>query len=77
VNDIKVGSHQGGYTPFYFDITPYLNKTGNQKLVMKVWDPTDSGYQPRGKQVKNPQGIWYTPVTGIWQTVWMEPVSEK
>jgi beta-galactosidase/beta-glucuronidase len=77
VNDIKVGSHQGGYTPFYFDITPYLNKTGDQKLVMKVWDPTDSGYQPRGKQVKNPQGIWYTPVTGIWQTVWMEPVSEK
>ncbi|NCB07975.1 MAG: beta-galactosidase, partial [Bacteroidia bacterium] len=77
VNDIKVGSHQGGYTPFYFDITPYLNKTGVQKLALKVWDPSDGGYQPRGKQVKNPHGIWYTPVTGIWQTVWMEPVNDK
>jgi beta-galactosidase/beta-glucuronidase len=77
VNDIKVGSHQGGYSPFCFDITPYLNKTGEQKLVLKVWDPSDAGYQPRGKQVKEPHGIWYTPVTGIWQTVWMEPVNEK
>lgn len=77
INDIKVGSHQGGYSPFYFDITPYLNKTGVQKLALKVWDPSDSGYQPRGKQVKNPHGIWYTPVTGIWQTVWMEPVNDK
>ena len=77
VNDIKVGSHQGGYSPFCFDITPYLNKTGEQKLVLKVWDPSDAGYQPRGKQVKDPHGIWYTPVTGIWQTVWMEPVNDK
>jgi len=75
INDIKVGTHQGGYTPFSFDITPFLVK-GEQKLIVKVWDPTDKGYQPRGKQVDNPRGIWYTPVTGIWQTVWIEPVGE-
>ncbi len=77
LNDIKVGAHTGGYTPFYFDITPYLNKSGNQKLVVKVWDGTDSSYQPRGKQVNYPEGIWYTPVSGIWQTVWLEPVNSK
>jgi beta-galactosidase/beta-glucuronidase len=77
INDIKVGTHVGGFTPFSFDITPYLVSKGEQKLVVKVFDPTDSGYQPRGKQVKNPHAIWYTPVTGIWQTVWLEPVSEK
>ncbi len=77
INEIKVGSHQGGYTPFTFDITPFLNKSGDQQLVVKVWDPTDKGYQPRGKQTSNPRGIWYTPVTGIWQTVWIEPVNEK
>ncbi|MFV0377178.1 MAG: glycoside hydrolase family 2 protein [Mangrovibacterium sp.] len=77
LNDIKIGSHQGGYTPFSFDITAFLNKTGQQKLVVKVWDPADKGFQPRGKQTSNPEGIWYTPVTGIWQTVWLEPVAEK
>lgn len=77
INDIKVGTHQGGYTPFSFDVTPFLNKSGTQKLVVKVWDPTDKGYQPRGKQTSRPEGIWYTPVTGIWQTVWLEPVAEK
>ena len=46
-------------------------------MVVKVWDPTDKGPQPRGKQVSNPEGIWYTPVSGIWQTVWMEPVAGK
>ncbi len=76
VNDIKVGLHQGGYTPFSFNITPFLKKNGEQKLTVKVWDPTDRGYQPRGKQVSDPRGIWYTPVTGIWQTVWIEPVDE-
>lgn len=73
INDIKVGMHEGGYTPFSFDITPYL-KDGKQELTVKVWDPTDAGPQPRGKQVNRPGGIWYTPVTGIWQTVWLEPV---
>ena len=76
VNDVKVGSHTGGYAPFSFDITAALNAKGN-KLVVKVWDPTDKGYQPRGKQLSNPHGIWYTPVSGIWQTVWLEPVTKK
>ena len=76
VNDIKVGSHTGGYTPFSFNVTNALIK-GKNKLVVKVWDPTDKGYQPRGKQVTRPEGIWYTPVTGIWQTVWLEPVPKK
>ncbi len=76
VNDIKIGAHTGGYTPFCFDITPFLT-SGEQKLVVKVWDGTDKGFQPRGKQVHNPNGIWYTPVTGIWQTVWLEPVNNQ
>ena len=76
VNDVKVGEHTGGFTPFYFDITSALNK-GNNQLVVKVWDPADRGEQPRGKQVERPEGIWYTPVTGIWQTVWLEPVAAQ
>ncbi|ASV29010.1 glycoside hydrolase family 2 protein [Maribacter cobaltidurans] len=76
INEVKVGTHSGGYTPFSFDISPFL-KDGEQQLVVKVWDPSNDGPQPRGKQVKEPEGIWYTPVTGIWQTVWLEPVSEK
>ena len=75
VNDIKVGQHKGGYTPFSFDITPALIN-GTNTVKVKVWDPTDQGFQPRGKQVNDPHGIWYTPVTGIWQTVWLEPVPE-
>ncbi|MDF0692532.1 glycoside hydrolase family 2 protein [Aquirufa ecclesiirivi] len=75
INDIKVGSHQGGYAPFSFDITAFLQKDKAQKVVVKVWDPSDLGFQPRGKQVNNPRSIWYTPVTGIWQTVWIEPVE--
>ncbi len=77
LNDIKIGSHTGGYTPFSFDITPFLTKNTQQKLVVRVWDGTDNGFQPRGKQTSEPRGIWYTPVTGIWQTVWMEPVAAK
>ncbi|MDY0183955.1 MAG: glycoside hydrolase family 2 TIM barrel-domain containing protein [Proteiniphilum sp.] len=76
VNNVKVGQHTGGYTPFSFDITAALIK-GENTLVVKVWDSTDQGYQPRGKQVNRPEGIWYTPVSGIWQTVWLEPVPEK
>ena len=75
VNDILIGSHQGGFTPFSFDITPYLSGKGEQKLVVRVWDPTEKGYQPIGKQTSRPEGIWYTSVTGIWQTVWIEPVA--
>jgi len=76
VNGVQVGSHQGGYTPFTCDITNALTAKGPQEIVVSVWDPTDSGFQPRGKQVHNPHGIWYTPTTGIWQTVWMEPVPK-
>lgn len=76
VNGQQVGSHKGGYDSFSFDITEYL-ETGENEIVVDVYDPTDDGDQPRGKQVKDPQGIWYTPVTGIWQTVWMEPVSQN
>ena len=74
VNGKAVGTHQGGYDPFSFEITAALNKKGAQKIAIRVWDPSDDGPQPRGKQVNNPNGIWYTPVTGIWQTVWMEAV---
>nr|WP_026260166.1 sugar-binding domain-containing protein [Segetibacter koreensis] len=75
LNGKKVGTHEGGYDPFTFDITSAIKK-GNQQLEVRVWDPTDEGPQPRGKQVKNPEGIWYTPVTGIWQTVWIEAVPK-
>jgi beta-galactosidase/beta-glucuronidase len=74
VNDQNAGIHRGGFDSFSFDITPYLAKGKTQKIKMRVWDPIDSGPQPRGKQVKSPKGIWYTPVTGIWQTVWLESV---
>lgn len=76
MNDIKICMHEGGYAPFSFDITPFLTQ-GKQQLRLKVWDPSNQGPQPRGKQVKEPGGIWYTPVTGIWQTVWLEPVASK
>ncbi len=76
VNGKEVGTHQGGYTPFSLDITNKLKDSGPQTVVVAVWDPTDAAAQPRGKQVVHPEGIWYTPVTGIWQTVWLEPVAE-
>ncbi len=75
VNGVKVGSHTGGYTAFSFDITAALNAKGVNTLQVRVFDGTDKGFQPRGKQVSNPHGIWYTPVSGIWQTVWLEPVA--
>ena len=72
-----VGSHTGGYTAFCFDITDYLSDEP-AVLSLKVWDPTDDlDFRiPRGKQVSDPKGIWYTPVTGIWQSVWMEAVGD-
>lgn len=73
VNGVQVGMHEGGFDPFTFDITNQL-KGGQNELIVKVWDPTDTGGQPRGKQVLNPGGIMYTAVTGIWQTVWLETV---
>ncbi len=76
VNGKEVGGHRGGYDPFTFDITGALTADGEQELVVAAWDPTDTGPQPRGKQVKRPGGIMYTPTTGIRQTVWMEVVPE-
>ena len=76
VNGTHVGSHEGGYDAFAFDITNALKPGGPQRIVISVWDPTDAAAQPRGKQVSKPSGIWYTSVTGIWQTVWIEPVGE-
>jgi hypothetical protein len=76
VNGQQAGVHRGGSTPFTLDITPYLKENGSQEIVVRVWDPTDEGAQPRGKQQLRPEGIWYTPVSGIWQTVWLEQVPK-
>lgn len=76
LNGVLVGSHQGGYDPFNIDITTFIKGNGSQLLEVKVTDPVDKGVQPRGKQVLKPGGIWYTSVTGIWQTVWIEAVPK-
>jgi beta-galactosidase/beta-glucuronidase len=76
VNGKKLATHEGGYDPFTVDISSALKKGRKQQLAIRVWDPTNDGPQPHGKQVVKPEGIWYTPVTGIWQTVWMETVPE-
>lgn len=75
INGNSVAIHEGGFDPFTVDITDHV-KGRTQELTVKVWDPTDEGPQPRGKQIRDPHGIWYTPVTGIWQTVWLEVVPE-
>jgi beta-galactosidase/beta-glucuronidase len=75
VNGSLVGSHKGGSDPFAFDVSPYL-KAGGNELVVQVADPTSAGGQPRGKQTLDPRSIWYTAVSGIWQTVWLEPVPD-
>jgi len=76
VNGTQVGGHTGGYDAFTFDVTPQL-RAGSNELVVKVWDPTDTrqngSLPPIGKQTKTPNGIFYTPTSGIWQTVWLEP----
>ena len=74
VNGELAGTHDGGSVPFFFNITPLLKEDAEQELQVAVWDPTDGG-QPNGKQSVSPGGIWYTPNSGIWQTVWLEPVS--
>ena len=73
VNGRQVGRHKGGYDPFSHDVTDAL-KEGQNTVEVRVVDPTTNGTQPRGKQSLNPEGIWYEPVSGIWQTVWLEPV---
>ena len=76
VNGTSAGKHDGGYDPFTFDITDELKPgAAAQEIVVAVWDPTDTEVHPRGKQVLDPNGIWYTAVSGIWQTVWLEPVT--
>src|SRR5207247_1744964 len=74
VNNQEIGVHQGGYDGFTFDITGTLQSSAPQQIVVAVDDPTDTGTQPRGKQVRRPGSIWYTSTTGIWQTTWLEPV---
>ena len=76
INGKEIGSHTGGNNPFSFDITQYLNRKGTQILELTVTDPTDTESISRGKQQLNQQGIWYTPVSGIWQTVWLEAVDK-
>ena len=75
VNGRNLGKHRGGYDGFSFDITDSLITGGENELVVSAWDPSDAGTQPRGKQVRKPNGIWYTSTSGIWQTVWLEPVG--
>ncbi len=75
VNGKDLGRHRGGYDDFSFDITAALKTSGQQEIAVEVFDPTDAGTQPRGKQVLHPGGIMYTPTSGIWQTVWLEPVA--
>jgi beta-galactosidase/beta-glucuronidase len=76
LNGKDIGNHTGGYVPFVFDITDVL-QPGNNELVVAVWDPTDTHWQQRGKQVLKPGTIYYTATSGIWQTVWLEPVSSQ
>ena len=76
VNKKEVGSHIGGYCPFTLDITDALTY-GENELVVRVYDPTDEGWQNRGKQASESHGFWYTSTSGIWQTVWMEAVNEN
>lgn len=74
INGQLVGGHSGGYGPFSIDISAYI-KQGENELIVRVYDPSQCGSQPRGKQDLKPHGFWYTPTSGIWQTVWLEAVS--
>ncbi|HUX98918.1 MAG TPA: glycoside hydrolase family 2 TIM barrel-domain containing protein, partial [Candidatus Deferrimicrobium sp.] len=75
INGKNCGSHRGGYLPFSFKITEYLD-SNECDLVVSVWDPTDSENHQHGKQSLNPKGIFYTSCSGIWQTVWLEPIPK-
>ena len=77
VNDTLAGSHSGNYDAFSLDITSFLKGSGPQKLVVKAWNPANTSFEPVGKQRLDPSLIWYTAVTGIWQTVWLEPVADQ
>ena len=75
VNGQSVGLHRGGYDSVTYDITAQLIGGGPQELIVRVYDPTDARGIPRGKQTLYPGGIMYTSCSGIWQPVWLEPVS--
>ncbi|MDR2762213.1 MAG: hypothetical protein LBB88_06380 [Planctomycetaceae bacterium] len=79
INGQLAGKHQGAYDPFYFDITNHVKTARNEpnEILVYVYDPTNHGEQPRGKQSINPSGTQYRSVTGIWQTVWIEPVAKS
>ncbi len=76
VNGKQAGRHEGGYLPFHFDITDLVVREGKNQLKVEAMDTLDTDY-PYGKQTKKPGGMWYTPVSGIWQTVWLENVAEN
>lgn len=76
INGKLAGEHKGGYFPFYFDITDLVME-GKNEITVEVLDPTDKGTQARGKQSSKRGGIWYTPQSGIWQTVWLEQVADN
>lgn len=74
VNNEFIGEHRGGYVPFSFEISKYVKFREENEVVISIWDPTDRRKQERGKQVLHPFAVFYTAVSGIWQTVWIEPV---
>lgn len=74
LNGRELGGHRGGYDAFTFDLTKAIKTNAPNELIVSVWDPTDASWQLRGKQVLHPAGCNYTATSGIWQTVWLEPV---
>jgi hypothetical protein len=77
VDGTPVGTHRGGYDRATFEVTAALGERREHSLCLAVRDPSDAGPQPRGKQVQKPNGIWYTPTSGLWQSVWLEPVPQS
>lgn len=75
VNKQQVARHEGGFTSFSADITPALRGTGTQEITVRVQDRNEAGPFPVGKQRNKPAGLFYTGASGIWQTVWLEPVA--
>lgn len=76
INSVKIGAHKGGYTPFSFEITDYI-KNGENVLNVSVLDYSDTKEYSKGKQKFKRGGIWYSPQSGIWQTVWLESTPEE
>lgn len=77
LNGMTLANHAGGYLPFSVSLTEYLMPGGGNELVVRVRDETDTGAWSRGKQSSTPGGIWYTPQSGIWQTVWLERAPKR